>query len=51
MYFKVASPTTVDQVMKIDTRLPMWAGKDDDILTQVKARHVNTILILERNNL
>ena len=51
VFFKVANPNTVDGVMKIDTRLPMWAGQDDDILIKVKAQNVNTVLILERGNL
>ena len=51
VFFKVANPTTVDGVMKIDTRLPVWAGQYDDILIKVKAQHVNSVLVLERSNL
>ena len=51
VFFKVANPNTVDGVMKIDTRLPMWAGQDDDIVIKVKAQNVNTVFILERRNL
>ena len=37
VFFKVANPTTVENVMKIDTRMPMWSGEDDDILLKVKS--------------
>ena len=51
VFFKVANPNTVDGVMKIDTRLPMWAGDDDDILLKVKIQNVNSVLQLERIHL
>ena len=51
VFFKVANPTTVENVMKIDTRLPMWAGEDDDILLKVKIQNVNSVLQLERGHL
>ena len=51
VFFKVANPNTVDGVMKIDTRLPMWAGDDDDILLKVKIQNVNSVLQLGRGHL
>ena len=51
VFFKVANPDAVKTVMKIDTRLPMWTGDDDDILLKVKAQNVNSVFQLERGNL
>ena len=51
LFFKVSNPDVVDKVMKIDTRLPMWVGDDDDILLKVKAQNVNSVLELERGHL
>ena len=51
LFFKVSNPDVVDKVMKIDTRLPMWVGDDDDILLKVKVQNVNSVLELERGHL
>ena len=51
VFFKVSNPESVKAVMKIDTRLPMWTGDDDDILLKVKAQNVNSVLELERGHL
>ena len=51
VFFKVSNPESVKAVMKIDTKLPMWSGDDDDILLKVKAQNVNSVLELERGNL
>ena len=51
MFFKVSTPDAVHKLMKMDTRMPLWYGDDDDILFKVKAQNVNTVLELERGNL
>ena len=51
VFFKVATPNTVDKIMKMDTRIPMWNGDDDDILLKVKIQNVNSVLQLERGHL
>ena len=51
MFFKVSTPDAVGKVMKMDTRIPLWYGDNDDILFKVKAQNVNTVLELERGNL
>ena len=48
VFFKVATPDSVKTVMKMNTRLPLWNGDDDDILLKVKAQNVNSVLILEK---
>ena len=50
MFFKVSTPDAVGKVMKMDTRIPLWYGDNDDILFKVKAQNVNTVLELERGN-
>ena len=51
MFFKVNTPDAVNKLMKMDTRMPLWYGDDDDILLKVKAQNVNSVLQLERGNL
>jgi len=51
MFFKVNTPDAVNKLMKMNTRMPLWYGDDDDILLKVKAQNVNTVLQLERGNL
>ena len=51
MFFKVNTPDTVNKLMKMNTRMPLWYGDDDDILLKVKAQNVNSVLQLERGNL
>ena len=51
MFFKVSTPDAVGKVMKMDTRIPLWYGDNDDILFKVKAQNVNTVLELERGDL
>ena len=51
LFFKIANPNSVDGVMKINTRLPMWVGDDDDVLLKVKVQNVNSVLQLERGHL
>ena len=51
VFFKVSNPDTVDKIMKMNTKLPMWTGDDDDILLKVKAQNVNSVLQLERGHL
>ena len=51
LFFKVSNPDTVDKIMKMKTKLPMWTGDDDDILLKVKAQNVNSVLQLERGHL
>ena len=51
LFFKIANPATVNGVMKMDTRLPMWVGDDDDILLKVKIQNVNSVLELERGQM
>ena len=51
MFFKVSTPDAVGKVMKMDTRIPLWYGDNDDILFKVKAQNVNSVLRLERGNL
>ena len=51
MFFKVSTPDAVGKVMKMDTRIPLWYGDNDDILFKVKAQNVNSVLQLERGNL
>ena len=48
MFFKVMNPNGVADVMKMDTRLPMWHGNDDDILMKVKTQNVNSVLELNK---
>ena len=49
MFFKVSTPDAVNKLMKMDTRMPLWYGDDDDLLFKVKAQNVNTVFQLERN--
>ena len=51
MFFKVSTPDSVGKLMKMDTRMPLWYGDNDDILFKVKAQNVNSVLQLERGNL
>ena len=51
LFFKVANPTTVDKIMKMNTKLPMWTGDDDDILLKVKTQNVNSVLEPQRGHL
>ena len=51
MFFKVSTPDAVNKLMKMNTRMPLWYGDDDDILLKVKAQNVNSVLQLERGNL
>ena len=51
VFFKVVTPNAVDKIMKMDTRIPMWNGDDDDILLKVKVQNVNSVLQLERGHL
>ena len=51
VFFKVSNPDTVDKIMKMNTKLPMWAGDNDDILLKVKIKNVNSVLQLERGHL
>ena len=51
MFFKVSTPDVVDKVMKMNTKLPLWYGDNDDILFKVKAQNVNSVFQLERGNL
>ena len=51
LFFKVSNPDTVAKIMKMNTKLPMWAGDDDDILLKVKVQNVNSVLQLERGHL
>ena len=51
VFFKVSNPDTVDKIMKMNTKLPMWTGDEDDILLKVKAQNVNSVLQLERGHL
>ena len=51
LFFKVSNPDTVDKIMKMNTKLPMWTGDDDDVLLKVKAQNVNSVLQLERGHL
>ena len=51
MFFKVINPTTLEKVMKMDTRLPLRYGEDDDILLTVQTQNVNSVIQLERSNL
>ena len=51
VFFKVSNPDTVDKIMKMNTKLPMWAGDNDDILLKVKIQNVNSVLQLERGHL
>ena len=47
----MTNPDTVDQVMKMNTRLPMWTGDNEDILIKVKTQNMNSVLQLKRGNL
>ena len=49
MFFKVSTPDAVNKLMKMDTRMPLWYGDDDDVLFKVKAQNVNSVFQLERN--
>ena len=49
MFFKVSTPDAVRKLMKMDTRMPLWYGDDDDVLFKVKAQNVNSVFQLERN--
>ena len=51
LFFKIANPNSVDGLMKMNTRLPMWVGDDDDILLKVKVQNVNSVFQLERGHL
>ena len=51
VFFKVSNPDTVDKIMKMNTKLHMWAGDDDDILLKVKIQNMNSVLQLERGHL
>ena len=51
LFFKVSNPDTVDKIMKMKTKLPMWIGDDDDILLKVKVQNVNSVLQMERGHL
>ena len=51
MFFKVSTPDVVDKIMKMNTKLPLWYGDNDDILFKVKAQNVNSVLQLERGHL
>ena len=51
LFFKVSNPDTVDKIMKMKTKLPMWTGDDDDILLKVKTQNVNSVLELQRGHL
>ena len=51
VFFKVANPDSVSKVIKMNTKLPMWTGEDDDVLLKVKAQNVNSVLQLERGHL
>ena len=51
LFFKVANPDTINAIMKMNTKLPMWIGDDDDILLKVKVQNVNSVLQFERGRL
>ena len=51
VFFKIANPDSVSKVIKMNTKLPMWTGEDDDVLLKVKAQNVNSVLQLERGHL
>ena len=51
MFFKVSNPDVVNEFMKMNTRMPMWYGDDDDILLKVKQQNANHVLPLERGRL
>jgi len=51
LFFKVSNPDTINAMMKMNTKLPMWTGDDDDILLKVKVQNVNSVLQLERGHL
>ena len=51
VFFKIAHPNSVDGLMKMNTRMPMWVGDDDDILLKVKVQNVNSVFQLERGHL
>ena len=51
VFFKVSNPDTIDKIMKMNTKLPMWAGDNDDILLKVKIQNVNSVLQLTRGHL
>ena len=44
MFFKVSTPDAVHKLMKMDTRMPLWYGDDDDLLFKVKAQNVNSVI-------
>ena len=51
LFFKIANPNTVNGIMKMNTKLPMWVGDDDDILLKVKIQNVNSVVELERGHM
>ena len=51
MFFKIANPESVHELMKMNTRMHMWLGNDDDILLKVKEQNANHVLPLERGHL
>ena len=51
LFFKVSNPDTINAIMKMNTKLLMWTGDDDDILLKVKVQNVNSVLQLERGHL
>ena len=51
LFFKVSNPDTINAIMKMNTKLPMWTGDDDDILLKVKVQNVNSVLQFERGHL
>ena len=51
LFFKVSTPDVVDKIMKMNTKLLMWAGDDDDIILKVKIQNVNSVLQFERGHL
>ena len=51
LFFKVSNPNAVEKLMKLNTRVPMWTGDDDDTLLKVKGQNVNSVLELERGHL
>ena len=51
MFFKIANPNSVDKLMQMNTRIPLWYGEDDDILFKVKQQNANHVLPLERGHM
>ena len=50
-FLKIANPNSVDKLMQMNTRIPLWYGDDDDILFKVKQQNANHVLPLERGHM